>query len=192
MSKTPRRTSARLLGPPDLHHLLLTALPWESGVDLAAEDLTEQFVNYTREACAGREFPDVWYLHMVFAFAPQSSKDLRDPPDTHQTPQRGASQTRNAYRLVYDALNAFGWPLKAPALFVAHGDRKHIHVHAVLALVFPSGEVGDALSTSRSQLAEIAEMCANAFDLNIPTRAQRAHERYLKSLFEREMAVSED
>lgn len=190
LSKSPGKTLARLLGPPDLHHLLLNAMPWGQSVNDAAADLTEQMIQYTRAACAGREIPEVWYLHILISFAPTSASDLRSPPDSHRTPSRGASQSQNALRLTYDALNALGWPMRQPSIFVVHGDRRHIHVHGVLALVFPSGEVADALKTSRRVLNEVAEICADAFGLKLSRRARQAHERYLEALSEDDFALS--
>lgn len=190
MSRNQGKTPARLLGPPDLHHLLLNSLPWGPGINDAAADLTEQMIRYTRAARAGHDIPDVWYVHILVSFAPSSARDLRNPPDPHRSPSRGASQTRNALRLTYDALDALGWPMRQPAIFVVHGDRRHIHVHGVLALVFPSGEVANALTTSRRVLNEVAEMCADAFGLKLTRRARKAHERYVEALSQDDFALS--
>jgi hypothetical protein len=192
LSRNPQKTPARLLGPPDLHHLVLTSLPWGAGINESADDLANQFHRYCRDACAYREFPEVWYVHIIFSFAPQSAQDLRTPPDRHGTPVKRASVAQNALRLSYDALDFLGWPDRQPSFFVVHGDRRHIHVHGVLALPFPSGEVWDALTTSRGQLNEIANICADAFGLKITKRAARAHQRRLDSMTEDSFFAEDD
>ena len=81
----------RLLGPPELTHLVLTHRPWGEELELAANDLANQLDSYTREAgvcqrecagqpgckgirsCLGTKRPPNWYTHIVFSFAPMST-----------------------------------------------------------------------------------------------------------------------
>ncbi len=174
----------RLLGPPQLDHLVLRHTPWGNEVDAAADDLANQFDFYVREAgvcqktcagiqgckgvktCVGRPRPASWYVHIVCSFAPITSPELRNPPDGHQSPPRNASSAANAIRITRDALDHLGWGGTQPAVFVAHGDREHIHVHTVTATPVFGGDVWDIFRFPRSQLYEASMLCSSAFNLS--------------------------
>lgn len=177
----------RLLGPPELTHLVLTHRPWGEELELAANDLTNQLDSYTREAgvcqrecagqpgckginsCLGTKRPSNWYTHIVFSFAPMSTPDLASPPDAHKTPRRHFSPSANAVRIAKDALDFMGWSETQPALFVVHGDKEHIHVHVVTTVPVFGGGVWDVFRFSRQQLFEIARLCTEAFGLSTET-----------------------
>jgi hypothetical protein len=165
----------RLLGPPDLHRLVLTHHPWGKEVDLAADELARQMDAYCRAACRGRSIPDVWFVHAIVAFPPAASTTLRSPTDPHGYPARGASQAHNAYRIARDLLSKVGWEPFRPSLFVAHADKKHIHVH-VLALIPAIGRSDwDVMQFSRVRLNEYAKIAAVAFQ--VPQAGRTARER---------------
>ncbi|MGJ7579819.1 hypothetical protein ACSFA3_06520 [Variovorax sp. RHLX14] len=82
------------------------------------------------------------------------------------------SHSTNAIRVAKDALDFLGWSDSQPSLFVVHGDRKHVHVHAVIAIPVYGGGTWDVLRFSRQQLHEIAKFATEAFDL--PTRTRDA------------------
>lgn len=157
----------RLLGPPQLHHLLLSVLPKGTGISKAADDITAQFVRYCRTATIGKEMPAVWYVHIICSFAPVASPDLKTPPDTHRYPPQWKSQSKNALRISQDALDNLGWSDLQPGFFVVHGDRRHIHVHAVIAIPIFNSKPWNILRFSRMFIDEIAKTCANAFSLPI-------------------------
>lgn len=87
-------TGPRLLGPPELHHLVLTYKPWGEELDLAADDLTNQLDAYTRgagscqrecagrpgckglKACVGRKRPSTWFVHIIVSFEPIAAHAL--------------------------------------------------------------------------------------------------------------------
>lgn len=176
-SRTKLKTPPRLLGPPIFSHLVLSSEPWEPNIAAVATDVADQFVLYCRRACAGRKIPDAWYVHIIFSFAAAATADLIDPPDNHVSPRRHKSSASNAVRIAKDALDFMGAPNSQPAIFVVHGDRRHVHVHAVVALPFVGPEDWDLLRISRVQLNEIAKICAGAFQLPLTKRAARAHHR---------------
>jgi hypothetical protein len=90
-------------------------------------------VHYCRIACAGREMPETWFVHCIVSFAPSATDILQWPID--DSPQKSwSSQAMNSYRGAKDVLSFFGWNRDRPSVFVAHGDKRHIHVH-VLALI---------------------------------------------------------
>jgi len=177
----------RLLGPPELTHLVLTHRPWGEELELAANDLANQLDSYTREAgvcqrecagqpgckgirsCLGTKRPPNWYTHIVFSFAPMSTPDLTAPPDTHKTPRRHFSPSANAVRIAKDALDFMGWSETQPAVFVVHGDKAHTHVHVVTTVPVFGGGVWDVFRFSRQQLFEIAKICTEAFELSTQT-----------------------
>lgn len=179
--------SNRLLGPPQVDHLVLNHMPWGNDVEAAADDLANQFDFYVREAgvcqkrcaglvgckglkaCVGRPRPPAWYAHVVFAFAPIASPEIRNPADDHQSPPRNASSAANAIRIARDALDFLGWGGTQPAVFVAHGDRAHIHVHAVIATPVFGGDVWDVFRFSSRQLFDVAAACTSAFNLSTGT-----------------------
>lgn len=175
---------ARLLGPPELHHLLLSVRPWGTEISAAAEDITEQFVRYCREATVGQTMPEVWYVHMIFSFAPVASSDLKTPPDPHWHLPRWASQSANAIRIARDALDFLGWIDMQPAIFVVHGDRRHIHVHAVIAIPVFGDKPWNALRLSRRLLNETAKICADAFHLPITARSVEPYYKKWESLLD--------
>jgi hypothetical protein len=185
----------RLLGPPELNHLVLTHRPWGDELDHAADDLANQIDYYTREAgvcqrecagqpgckglkaCLGTKRPAGWYTHIVFSFAPLAAPDLRSPPDAHKTPRRNASPAANAIRISKDALDFMGWSETQPALFVVHGDKAHIHVHVVTTTPVFGGGAWDVFRFSRQQLFEIARICTDAFGLSTGTPMLRGYYR---------------
>lgn len=180
LSRDPLPSPPRLLGPPFLHRLVTSALPWGPGVEKAAADLTEQMVNYSRNARIGLGRPETWFLHMIFSFSPKASPALRDPPDGHVVPARNRSQSANALRVVFDALDFLGWHPMQPGVFVCHGDRRHIHVHAVIVLPFEGGGLWDIMRMSRTQLWEIAQISTAAFDLpGVGRTAAQHHDRWI-------------
>lgn len=163
----------RLLGPPELHNLLVSARPSGTEIGEAADDLTEQFVRYCRLATAGQDKPNVWYVHFIFSFAAATTPKLAFPPDTHVFPERCQSIAKNAIRIAKDALDPLGWGATQPSLFVAHGDRAHVHVHAVIAIPVFGGKNWDVMRFSRKHLNECAQVCAEVFGL--PTKILRVN-----------------
>lgn len=165
LSQTSHRTPPRLLGPPVLRHLLLNSKPWGVGVDESADDITNQFVRYCRYACEGRAIPIVWYVHIILSFAPSATPTLRSPTDPHTSPPKKLSIAQSAVRIAEDALDALGWSKHQPAFLCVHGDRSHIHVHAVIATPFVVPIEWDILKLSRVHINELAKFCADTFKL---------------------------
>jgi hypothetical protein len=177
----------RLLGPPELNHLVLTHRPWGEELDLAADDLTNQLDAYTRQAgacqrecagrpgckglkaCVGRKRPSSWFVHIIFSFEPIAAHDLWSPADTHKTPPRNAAPAANAIRITRDALDFMGWSNTQPAVFVAHADKAHIHVHVVTTVPVFGGGLWDVFRFSRKRMFEIAEISSEAFGLPLQT-----------------------
>jgi len=187
-------TGSRLLGPPQLDHLVATDKPWGDHADEVIADLVAQFDFYVREsgvcqkicarpkvcgglkACIGRGRPRNWYVHLIVSFAATDTAALRNPPDPHHTPQKWQSVAANTIRIARDAFDFLGWDGVQPAIFVAHGDREHLHVHAVIATaVFPDG-YWNAFNFPRQRLDEIAAICADAFSL--PTKSLKLQGYY--------------
>lgn len=187
----------RLLGPPLLDHLVLTHGIWGDEIDLAADDLANQIDFYSREAgvcqrecsgrlgctglkaCLGRRRPASWYTHIICSFAPIATTDLRTPSDGHRTPRKWASSAANAIRITRDALDFLGWSGAQPGVFVVHGDRQHIHVHAVIATPVFGGDVWDIFNFSREEMFLVARRCTEAFDLSTETpQLQRYYRRW--------------
>lgn len=164
-SLTSYVTPPRLLGPPVLRHLLLNSDPWGAGVDESADDITAQFVRYCRFACQGRPLPDVWYVQIILSFAPAATPNLKHPIDPHTSPPKKLSIAQSAIRIVEDALDALGLSKHQPVFLCAHGDRSHIHVHAIVATPFVVPIDWDILSLSRVHINEIAKACADTFQL---------------------------
>ncbi len=157
----------RLLGPPQLHKLVLLAHPWGDGIHAAAEELTKQMVDYCRVACAGRAMPDTWFVHCVVSFDPDDSEILQWPRDASGKTS-WSSQALNSYRVATDVWSFFGWNRERPSVFVAHGDKAHIHVH-LLALI-PQIDGGDwgILRRDRSWArGKIAGISAAVFGLHL-------------------------
>lgn len=173
LSETSHRTPPRLLGAPVLRHLLLNSEPWGVGVDESADDITNQFLRYCRFACEGRSIPDVWYVHIILSFAPAATPTLRRPTDPHTSPPKKLSIAQSAVRIAEDALDALGWSKHQPAILCVHGDRSHIHVHAVVAIPFvvpvewdiQRDIQWDILRLSRVDINELAKACADTFQL---------------------------
>jgi hypothetical protein len=165
LSQTSHRTPPRLLGPPVLRHLLLNSKPWGVGVDESADDITNQLLRYCRYACEGRSIPDVWYVHIILSFAPAATPTLRRPTDAHTSPPKKLSIAQSAIRIAEDALDALGWSKHQPAFLCVHGDRSHIHVHAVIATPFVVPIEWDILRLSRVDINELAKACADTFQL---------------------------
>lgn len=168
---------ARLLGPPELHHLVTSFRPWGTETYLAANDLTVQFEEYCKLATIGREMPDDWFAHIIFSFAPWTSGNIRSPADAFNTPPRHMSQGKNAIRIARDALDFLGWSDARPALFVTHGDRLHIHVHGVFPVVGHNGpdwDINEHNEDNDPLLFEAAKHCAQAFQLNLSTAKLKA------------------
>ena len=179
-SWTSHRTPPRLLGAPVLRHLLLNSDPWGVGVDESADDITNQFLRYCRFACEGRSIPDVWYVHIILSFAPAATPTLRYPTDPHISPPKRLSIAQSAVRIAEDALDALGWSKHQPAFLCVHGDRSHIHVHAVVAIPFvvpvewdiQRDIQWDILRLSRVDINELAKACADTFRLPLAKSAE--------------------
>ncbi|MDT7837482.1 relaxase/mobilization nuclease domain-containing protein [Aquabacterium sp. OR-4] len=167
----------RLLGPPQLYKLALTAMPWGDEVADAAAQLTLQMDRYCRAAKAGAQIPPVWYVHIVISFAPAAARMLREPQDPHRHVPQWASSAQNAYRLARDALDFFGWTPNRPTVMVAHGDKRHIHVHVVAVIPVLNDDDWNVLKNSRKQLHEVAMLCAGAYGIPLAGRAAHAHHR---------------
>lgn len=176
LSREPLPSPPRLLGPPFLHRLVTSELPWGPGVEKAAADLTEQMVDYCRDTRSGLDMPEAWYVHMIFSFSPKASPALREPPDGHVVPPRNRSQSANALRVVFDVLKFLGWHPVQPGVFVCHGDRRHIHVHAVIAVPAQGKDLWDIMRMSRKWLWEIAQIGTDAFGLPGVGRTAEQHQ----------------
>lgn len=176
LSRDPLPSPPRLLGPPVLHRLVTSALPWGPGVEQAAADLTEQMVDYCRDARAGLDMPGTWYVHMIVSFSPKAAPALRNPPDGRPVPPSNRSQSANALRVVFDVLDCLGWHPLQPGVFVCHGDRRHIHVHAVIVRPVEGGGLWDIMRMSRKRLWEIAQIGTDAFGLPGAGRTAAQHQ----------------
>lgn len=168
----------RLLGPPELHHLVTHFCPWGTEILQSADDLTLQIEEYCKFSTIGRTLPDDWFAHIAFSFAPWSSGNLASPPDDFKSPMRFASQGKNAVRVAKDAMDFLGWSAKSPALFVCHGDRAHIHVHAICPTVAPEGNdwrIYNNEEYPESLIFEAAKICADAFRLNLNTAKLKSY-----------------
>lgn len=180
LSRTPLPTPPRLLGPPIVENLIQQHLPWGASVDLAAADLTQQMVTFTRNALQGQPFPHLWYAHIVMSFAPGASDLLTQPIDDR--PGKMRTQAGNAMRIGYDVLDAFGWtPTLRPGVHVVHGDRRHIHIHSVIVLPSPTGVIWDIYRVGRRQFIDYGEACRQGYGLPKTSRtAARHHVRWSK------------
>jgi len=184
---SPKRiesTGGRLMGPPQFDHLAVTKTPWGDVLEQFVTEIVEQFDFYVREAgvcqrtcakaslscegvgrCIGRDKPTDWYVHIIFSFAPQDKDALRSPPDPHSIPAKWASSSSNLIRVARDALDFLGWDKVQPAVFVAHSDKDHPHVHAVISTaVFPDA-YWDVFNFQRIQILEISNIASDAFHL---------------------------
>ncbi|WP_422012755.1 relaxase/mobilization nuclease domain-containing protein [Roseateles sp.] len=176
---------ARLLGAPQLHKLVLSAMPWSAaGIRDAASQLTQQMDRYCRAARPGQPLPDVWYVHIIVSFPPGATGVLRVPVDPHEHITRWRSPAQNAYRITRDVLEFFGWTQNRPSLFVAHGDRRHVHVHVVAVLPVFNDEDWAVLRLSRRQLDEVAKICAEAFSIPLASRAAHKHHQKWEDLLD--------
>ena len=138
-------------------------------------------VDYCRDARAGLYMPESWYVHMIFSFSPKASPALRNPLDGRLVPSRNRSQSANAFRVVFDVLDFLGWDHLQPGVFVCHGDRRHIHVHAVIVRPVEGGGLWNIMRMSRKQLWEIAQIGTDAFDLpGVGRTAGQHHDRWVK------------
>ncbi|RZI54541.1 MAG: hypothetical protein EOP12_02340 [Pseudomonas sp.] len=165
---------SRLLGPPQLHKLALSAMPWGSEISEAASQLASQMDRYCRAARAKQPMPDVWYVHIIVSFAPRATKVLKSPVDLHNGANpKWALTAQNAYRIVRDVLNFFGWTPNRPSVMVAHGDRQHIHVHTVAMIPVLNDCDWDILRMSRRRLNEIAKLCADEYGIPYALRTVR-------------------
>jgi hypothetical protein len=179
----------RLLGPPELHHLMTRYQPWGAETYLAANELTLQFEEYCKSVTVGRDMPDEWFAHLVFSFAPWSGGNLRSSVDDFKTPYRHLSQSKNAIRIAKDALDFLGWSGERPGLFVSHGDRHHIHVHGVFPVVGHNGPDWDINTHSGENdplLFEAGKLCSDAFRLNLSTAKLRKYYKKFGALPENE------
>ncbi|MFG6443565.1 hypothetical protein [Roseateles sp. LKC17W] len=79
-------------------------------------------------------------------------------------------------------LDFLGWTENRPSLFVAHGDKRHVHVHVVAVLPVFNDEDWAVLHLSRRQLDEVAKICACAFGIPLASRAAHEHHRKWEQL----------
>jgi hypothetical protein len=153
-------------------------MPWGDGVRQAANDLADQMFRHCREACAGKPMPHRSYVHIVISFAPAAKRVLAAPIDPHHVPPKAWSMAGNALRVAFDALDYLGWEGEQPAVFVVHGDRRHVHVHAVIALPIKQGRTWDILRFSRKQIDEWAKITSDAFNLPLSSgKTARKHQQ---------------
>lgn len=175
----------RLLGPPELHHLITNFLPWGTETYEAANEVALQFEDYYKLATMGCEPSENWFAHIVFSFAPWTSDNLRSPADDFKSPKRHMSQAKNAIRIAKDSLDFLGWSDQCPSLFVTHSDRQHIHVHGVLTTVGHGGRswpITDPAEYDEALFFEAAKICAEAFQLSLSTAKLKAYYKRWGSL----------
>jgi hypothetical protein len=166
LSRTPLPSPPRLLGPPQVHSLIQRHLPWGLSMELAADDLANQMAMHSRHAFRSQIFPAVWYAHIVMSFAPAASELLSNPVDDRPYPPKTRTQAGNALRICYDALDSLGWdPHIRPSVHVVHGDRRHIHVHSVIALASFRGVVWEIHRVGRRVMIDYGEACRQGFQL---------------------------
>lgn len=175
---------SRLLGPPLLFHLVMTESARGEHIDDLAFDLSTQMHSYALEACVGRPLPNTWYTHIVMSFHTRDGVKLDAPQDRlkHRNPY--LSRSMNAMRICIDLLKTFGCSMTQPALLVAHSDRRHIHVHAVVLLPVKGGSDWDILKHSRSFLYEWALINTKTFELTRPSKKVLDRNSDMKRLWE--------
>ena len=162
---TPKEADERLLGAPEMTKLSLVSPPYGKDIRLAADELADQMLAYCRAACEGRPTPDVWYVHIVVAFAPSARAALSNPANKTATGRWGPLPV-NACSISKDVLASFGWTRSHPTLFVVHGDTQHVHVHVVPVIpqigIHPDWDI---LRISRRALNAAAKACAARFGI---------------------------
>lgn len=176
--------ASRLLGPPLLLHLVMTHQAWGDHVEDLAHDLSSQMHRYALAACVNCDLPHTWYTHIVLSFHRLDGVKLEAPQDRLKHRNSYKSRSMNAMRICIDMLKALGCSLTQPMVLVAHADRRHIHVHAVVILPVKDGTQWDVLNFSRNFLYEIALINKKTFELTQPSKRMLARNVKIKKLWE--------
>lgn len=176
----------RLLGPPLAKNLLLSIPPWGKTLALCAQDISQQIFDYALQTSVnhGKALPDNWYAHFILSFHPRDRTRIRRRADIPLNKDL-RSCTQTLFHISLDFLDAMGLDTSQKVFLVAHADRKHWHVHAVIALPdsLQDPKFG-MLKIDRHLIFEYAVICTTAFNLSRPRKrvVQKHHE--LKQLFE--------
>ena len=121
----------RLFGPPFARHIIQRLWPFDGDFRLAAHDVSHQLFSRVRLGCFGRTLPRQVFAHVIFSFAPRRRQRGVDG----LAPVAAAESTYfGVLRIVLDALSRLGVGDHLPLFLVFHGDRRHLHAHAVVGL----------------------------------------------------------
>ena len=160
----------RLFGPPFARHIIQRLWPFDGDFRLAAHDVSHQLFSRVRLGCFDKTLPRQVFAHVILSFAPrrrQRSVDGFAPVAAVESTYFGA------LRIVLDALSRLGVADHLPLFLVFHGDRRHLHAHAVVGL-FAAGFSGCLVcELNTSTIWRIAKQVDKEFGLGRVTPGLR-------------------
>lgn len=159
----------RLFGPPFARHIIQRV--WPFGVDfrIAAHDTSHQIFSRVRMGCSEVSLPRQVYAHVILSFAPRRRRRVVD--DSAQV-AAFESPYSGALRIVLDALKRLGVNDQFPLFVVLHGDRRHLHAHAVVGLFAMGIPRCGICELNRSSVWKIAKQVDLDFGLGRVTAKQ--------------------
>lgn len=161
----------RLLGPPKGRNILSLFPRPATEIEDYAHDICNQMFDYVKDKAVEHSvgMPEDWYTHYILSFHPNDRSRFKKhgevaETDTLKTPIKKLFFIADWY------LTQLGLSEDHRVLYVAHGDRKHWHVHAIIALPNSLIEAKKGLlHLSRQRLRQVAMACTDKFQLTKPS-----------------------
>lgn len=160
----------RMFGPPFARHIIQRV--WPFGVDfrIAAHDASHQIFSRVRLGCSEVSLPRQVYAHVILSFAPRRRRQEVDGFGASGHPFE--SPYSGALRIVLDALKRLGVNDHFPLFVVLHGDRRHLHAHAVVGLFARGIPRCGICELNRSSVRKISKQVDLDFGLGRVTAKQ--------------------
>ncbi|WP_140628365.1 relaxase/mobilization nuclease domain-containing protein [Methylibium rhizosphaerae] len=166
----------RLAGPPVTRRVVQRHLPWGLDARNAATDLAHQMFAFIRAGwTGGGRLPRRVYSHIVISYSPKLSRRAGLGSTVRSTMGSNSVHSK-AVHIALDALENLGVGEHFPMIVVPHGDRQHLHVHIVLALMVAGSPACKLPERNSSTLRSIARHVAGAYGL--PAASRLLNERH--------------
>jgi hypothetical protein len=160
----------RLAGPPFTRRVVQRHLPWGPDARVAATDLAHQMFAHIRAGWSGGgRLPRHVYSHIVISYSPKLSRRSGLAPTVVSTVGRNSIHSK-AVHIALDTLENLGVGEHFPMIVVPHGDRRHLHVHIVVALIVAGSPACRLPNRNSSTLRSVARQIALAYGLPAASR----------------------
>lgn len=132
VGRGPGKSLARLAGPPFCRNLIQRHNPFGDELEESATDIAKQLKSSVLGGCIGASRPHDLCTHIIMSIPPRyrSRSALKHLGPNETNSDEGTYF--GALQIALDILDMLGVDHRLALYCVVHGDRRHMHIHAIV------------------------------------------------------------